>query len=81
LSLRGKPVSTSVEGYIHSHNGHPSLAQRAVSLLKDGLVGMGYFESLALGWLPGGGGHFQAIRVGDDPGPTRQLREHAAQAG
>ena len=60
LSLRGKPVSTSVEGYIHSHNGHPTLAQRAVSLLKDGLVGMGYFESRALGWFPGGGGHYAA---------------------
>jgi len=60
LSLRGKPVSTSVEGYIHSHNGHPSLAQRAVSVLKDGLVGMGYMESRLLRWMPGGGGHFSA---------------------
>lgn len=62
LSLRGEPVSTSVEGYIHSHNGHPRLAQRAVGLLKDGLVGMGYLESRALRWLPGGGGHFSAVR-------------------
>ena len=61
LSLRGKPVSTSVEGYIHSHNGHPSLAQQVVSLLKDGLVGMGYFESRLLRWMPGGGGHFTVI--------------------
>ena len=62
LSLRGKPVSTSVEGFIHGHNGQPSLVQRAVSLLKDGLVGMGYFESRALAWLPGGGGHYAAQR-------------------
>jgi SAM-dependent methyltransferase len=61
LSLRGKPVSTSVEGYVHRHNGHPNLAQRAVGLLKDGLVGMGYYESRALRWLPGGGGHFSAV--------------------
>jgi hypothetical protein len=33
-----------------------------VGLLKDGLVAMGYFESRLLGWMPGGGGHFTAMR-------------------
>jgi len=63
LSLRGKPVSTSVEGYIRSHSGNPSLAQRAVRLLKDGLVAMGYIESRVLRWMPGGGGHFRGEKL------------------
>jgi SAM-dependent methyltransferase len=63
LSLRGKPVSTSVEGFVHRHNGRPSLAQRAVGLLKDGLVAMGYMESRLLWWMPGGGGHYRGERL------------------
>jgi SAM-dependent methyltransferase len=62
LSLRGKPVSTSVEGYIHSHNGRPSLVQQAVGVLKDALVAMGYYESRLLHRMPGGGGHFLALK-------------------
>jgi ubiquinone/menaquinone biosynthesis C-methylase UbiE len=62
LSLRGKPVSTSVEGFVHSHNGTPSLAQRAVGGLKNVLVAMGYYESRALRRLPGGGGHFTGVK-------------------
>lgn len=61
LSLRGKPVSTSVEGYVHGHNGQPSLTQRAVGLLKDGLVAVGYLESRTLRSVPGGGGHYAAL--------------------
>lgn len=61
LSLRGKPVSTSVEGFVHAHNGHPSLRQRLVGVLKDALVMTGYYESRLLRWMPGGGGHFSAI--------------------
>ena len=45
LSMRGKPVSSSVEGYIHSLKGHSALGQRAEGLLKDGLEGIGYLES------------------------------------
>jgi len=63
LSLCGKHVATSVEGYIHSHNGKPSLAQRSVGLLKDVLVAMGYYESCALRWVPGGGGHFTGVKA------------------
>lgn len=62
LWLRGQPVSTSVEGYLHRHNGQPSFSQRLVGMLKDLLVGAGYYESRLLRWLPGGGGHFTAIR-------------------
>jgi SAM-dependent methyltransferase len=62
LSIRGKPVSTSVEGFIHRHNGKPSLTQRFVGLLKNVLVAMGYYESLALRWMPGGGGHFTGVK-------------------
>ena len=67
LSLRGKPVSTSVEGYIHSHNGRPNLAQRFVGLLKDALVVMGYHESRLLHRVPGGGGHFTAVKSRRQP--------------
>jgi len=63
LSLRRKPVSTSVEGFVSAHNGHPSLTQRVVGLLKDALVGMGYYESRLLRWMPGGGGHFRGVKV------------------
>jgi hypothetical protein len=66
LSLRGKPVSTSVEGFVHSHNGQPSLRQRFVSVLKDVLVMMGYYESRLLSWMPGGGGHFTGIKLGEE---------------
>ena len=62
LSLRGKSVSTSVEGYINSGNGTFRLAQRAARLVKDILVSMGYFESLVLRWVPGGGGHFTSVK-------------------
>jgi len=58
LSLRGKHVSTSVEGFVHS--GRPTLAKRVVGLLKDVLVAMGYYESRLLRFIPGGGGHFTA---------------------
>ena len=64
LSLRGKPVSTSVEGFIHRHNGKPSMTQRLVGLLKDILVSIGYYESRALSWMPGGGGHFTGLKKG-----------------
>lgn len=58
LSLRGKHVSTSVEGFVNG--GPPTLARRLVGILKDMLVGMGYYESRLLRWMPGGGGHFTA---------------------
>jgi len=61
LSLRGKPVSTSVEGYIQSGNGRPTSTQRAVGLLKNLLVALGYYESRVLRELPGGGGHYLAV--------------------
>lgn len=62
LWLRGKPVSTSVEGFIHSNNGRPTVAQWFVGVLKNALVAAGYYESRALRSLPGGGGHFTAIK-------------------
>lgn len=61
LQVRGKPVSTSVEGYVAGHEGGPTLAQRTIGLLKDLLVTIGHYESLALYWMPAGGGHFTAI--------------------
>ena len=62
LSVRNKGVSTSVEGYVNAHNGKPATAQRAVGILKNIIVAMGYFESRALRWLPGGGGHFLGVK-------------------
>jgi ubiquinone/menaquinone biosynthesis C-methylase UbiE len=61
LSLRGKHVTTSVEGFVNAHNGRPSLLQRLVGVLKDILVVLGYYESRLLCWMPGGGGHYSAI--------------------
>lgn len=61
LSMRGKPVSSSVEGFVHAHDGRPSVAQRLVGALKDLVVMTGYYESRVLGWMPGGGGHFTAV--------------------
>ena len=61
LSLRGKPVSMSVEGFVSNHSGTPSPLQRLVGALKNLLVAFGYYESRALAWLPGGGGHFTVI--------------------
>ncbi|MEW6567772.1 MAG: methyltransferase domain-containing protein [Chloroflexota bacterium] len=75
LTLRGRPVSMSVEGYVHRHNGRPSLGQRSVSLLKDVLVAAGYAESRLLHWLPGGGGHYTAVKAG-----VKQMREPEASA-
>lgn len=62
LSLRGKPVSTSVEGFINGSNGKRTVAQKLVGTLKDALVAMGYYESQALRMFPGGGGHYAATR-------------------
>jgi len=39
------------------------MTQRLVGLLMDMLVAMGYSESLAMRWMPGGGGHFSALKV------------------
>ena len=58
LSLRGKHVSTSVEGYIHG--GKSTLPKRLVGFVKDVLVAVGYYESRLLRSMPGGGGHFTA---------------------
>jgi len=60
LSLRGKHVSISVEGYVHS--GKSTLLKRFVGFMKDVLVAVGYYESRLLRWMPGGGGHFTALR-------------------
>lgn len=60
LSLRGKHVSTSVEGFVNG--GPPTPARRFVGLLKDVLVAMGYYESRLLRWMPGGGGHFTGVK-------------------
>ena len=62
LSMRGKPISTSVEGFINGNNGKPTMAQRLVGTLKNAVVVMGYYESRALRMLPGGGGHYAAVR-------------------
>jgi ubiquinone/menaquinone biosynthesis C-methylase UbiE len=60
LTLSGKKVTTSVEGYVGS--GKPTLAKRFVGALKSVLVSIGYLESRLLWRLPGGGGHFSALR-------------------
>jgi hypothetical protein len=61
LSLRGRPVSTSVEGYIDGDSHRP--VRRVVGALKDLLVAVGYWESRLLRALPGGGGHFTCVRM------------------
>lgn len=63
LSIRGRPVSTSIEGYVNNHQGKPSLAQRCVGLAKNVVVAMGYYESRLLRRIPGGGGHFTAVSL------------------
>ncbi len=60
LTLSGKKVTSSVEGYVGS--GKPTLAKRFVGALKSVLVSIGYFESRLLRRLPGGGGHFSAVK-------------------
>jgi SAM-dependent methyltransferase len=61
LGLRGRPVSTSVEGYIHGDGPQP--ARRALGWLKDALVAAGYWESRLLRSVPGGGGHYTCMRA------------------
>lgn len=61
LTLSGKKVTTSVEGFVGS--GNPTLAKRFVGALKNVLVSIGYFESRLLARLPGGGGHFSALKI------------------
>lgn len=60
LLLRGRHVSTSVEGYLT--RSRRSLKTSALRLLKDTLVAMGYFESRLLVHVPGGGGHYTCVR-------------------
>ncbi|MGD2253234.1 MAG: methyltransferase domain-containing protein [Anaerolineales bacterium] len=61
LSLLGKKVSTSVEGYIHGSR--PTLRRRLLALVNAILVSIGYFESRLLRRFPGGGGHFSLQKM------------------
>ena len=55
FSLRGKPVSISVEGIVYRNNGKPTAAERFVEVyFKKTLVAMGYCKSQFLGHMPGG---------------------------
>jgi hypothetical protein len=61
LSLLGRNVPTSVEGYIHG--GRPTIRRRLLAVLNAVLVSMGYLESRLLRRFPGGGGHFSLQKM------------------
>jgi SAM-dependent methyltransferase len=59
IYLRGKTPELSVETYLERSN---SFLGKLVSLLKNLVVSLGYFESVLLRNLPGGGVHLTAIK-------------------
>jgi ubiquinone/menaquinone biosynthesis C-methylase UbiE len=61
LSLRGKNTSMSVEGYLEVAK--PSLITIGINALKTVVAVASYYESRLFRWLPGGGGHFSALKV------------------
>ena len=61
LSMRGKNTSMSVEGYLEVAK--PSLITIGINVLKSAVAVASYCESRLFRWLPGGGGHFSALKV------------------
>ncbi len=61
LSMRGKNTSMSVEGYLEVAK--PSLVTIGINVLKSVVAVASYYESRLFRWLPGGGGHFSALKV------------------
>ncbi len=61
LSMTGKKAATSVEGYVHG--GGCGLSRRLVGLTNAILVSLGYYESRLLRRVPGGGGHYEMVKV------------------
>jgi SAM-dependent methyltransferase len=61
LSMRGKNPSMSVEGYLEVAK--PSLITIGINVLKTVVAVASYYESRLFRWLPGGGGHFSALKV------------------
>jgi SAM-dependent methyltransferase len=61
LSLRGKNTSMSVEGYLEVAK--PSLISIGIDAFKTAVAVASYYESRLFKWLPGGGGHFSALKA------------------
>jgi len=51
----------SVEGYLEVAK--PSLITMGIDALKTVVAVASYYESRLFKWLPGGGGHFSALKV------------------
>lgn len=60
LSLRGKNLKHSVEGYLSL--AQPSLATRLLRLIKNALSTISYFETRLLWWFPGLGLHITCLK-------------------
>ena len=63
LSLYGKNVPSSVEGYLHGAD--DQLTTKVVRLAKNVLGTVTYYESKYLTRVPGAGAHFSCLKIGE----------------